>query len=64
MPAMRARPSPESRPLFRKSTAERGIPRSLSGGYRVMLEVMADLARRMAQGKTHLDEPLSSEAIV
>ena len=36
----------------------------LSGGYRIMLALVADLARRMAQGNPHLDDPLSSEAIV
>ena len=36
----------------------------LSGGYRVMLALAADLARRMAQGNPHLDDPLESEAIV
>ena len=36
----------------------------LSGGYRIMLAVAADLARRMAQGNPHLDKPLASEAIV
>ena len=36
----------------------------LSGGYRIVLAVAADLARRMAQGNPHLDDPLTSEAIV
>ena len=36
----------------------------LSGGYRIMLAVVADLARRMAQGNPHLDDPLLSEAVV
>ena len=36
----------------------------LSGGYRIMLALAADLARRMAQGNPHLDDPLTSEAIV
>ena len=36
----------------------------LSGGYRIILAVAADLARRMAQGNPHLDDPLLSEAIV
>ena len=36
----------------------------LSGGYRIMLALAADLARRMAQGNPHLDNPLQSEAIV
>ena len=36
----------------------------MSGGYRVMLALVADLARRMAQGNSHLENPLESEAIV
>ena len=36
----------------------------LSGGYRIMLALAADLARRMAQGNPHQDNPLTSEAIV
>ena len=36
----------------------------LSGGYRIVLVLAADLARRMAQGNPHLDDPLQSEAIV
>lgn len=36
----------------------------LSGGYRIMVAMVADLARRMAQGNPHLDDPLDSEAIV
>ena len=36
----------------------------LSGGYRMMLALVADLARRMAQGNPHLDNPLETEAIV
>ena len=36
----------------------------LSGGYRIMVAVVADLAKRMAQGNPHLDDPLLSEAIV
>ncbi len=36
----------------------------LSGGYRIMLALAADLARRMAQGNPHLDDPLQSEAVV
>ena len=35
----------------------------LSGGYRIVLALAADLARRMAQGNPHLDDPLLSEAI-
>ena len=49
--------------------SERGEPEELSldqlsGGYRIMLALAADLARRMAQGNPHLDAPLTSEAIV
>ena len=36
----------------------------LSGGYRIILAVAADLARWMAQGNPHLDDPLLSEATV
>ena len=36
----------------------------LSGGYRIVLAVAGDLARRMAHGNPHLAEPLTSEAIV
>ena len=36
----------------------------LSGGYRIVLALAADLARRMAQGNPHLDDPLESEAVV
>ena len=36
----------------------------LSGGYRIILALAADLARRMAQGNPHMDDPLQSEAIV
>ncbi len=36
----------------------------LSGGYRIVLALAADLARRMAQGNPHLKDPLQSEAIV
>ena len=49
--------------------AETGKPETLSldrlsGGYRIMLAIVADLARRMAQGNPHLDDPLASEAVV
>ena len=36
----------------------------LSGGYRIMLALAADLARRMMQGNPHLDHPLMSESVV
>lgn len=36
----------------------------LSGGYRIVLALAADLARRMAQGNPQLKDPLQSEAIV
>ena len=36
----------------------------LSGGLRVVLALVADLARRMVQGNPHLDDPLGSEAVV
>ena len=35
----------------------------MSGGYRIMLALVADLARRMAQGNPHLEDPLQSEAV-
>ena len=36
----------------------------LSGGYRIVLALAADLARRMVQGNPHLKDPLESEAVV
>ena len=36
----------------------------MGGGYRIMLALVADLAKRMAQGNPHLEDPLQSEAIV
>ena len=36
----------------------------LSGGYRAVLALAGDLARRMAQGNPHLENPLRSEAVV
>lgn len=50
-------------------TKENGIRESLalsqlSGGYRTMLALVADLARRMAQANPVLQDPLESEAIV
>ena len=36
----------------------------LSGGYRIILALAADLARRMAQGNPHREDPLECEAIV
>ena len=57
-------------PCFAVSVArEDGAPEELeldqmSGGYRIMLALAADLARRMAQGNPHLDDPLRSEAVV
>ena len=36
----------------------------LSGGYRIILALVADLARRMAQGNPHRDDPLRCAAIV
>ena len=64
-------PRIEIRPLRFVVSVKSGPRRSeelaldqLSGGYRIMLAVAADLARRMAQGNPHLDDPLTSEAIV
>ena len=36
----------------------------LSGGYRIVLALTADIAWRMAHGNPHLDDPLGSEAVV
>ena len=36
----------------------------LSGGYRIVLALAADLARRMVIGNPHRDDPLKSEAVV
>src|SRR3546814_4549113 len=36
----------------------------LSGGYRIVLALVADLSRRMATANPHLSDPLQSEAIV
>ena len=36
----------------------------LSGGYRIILALVADLARRMAQGNPQEEEPLKCEAVV
>ncbi len=44
--------------------AEKLSLNQLSGGYRIVLALAADLARRMAQGNPHLKDPLQSEAIV
>ena len=50
-----------------KPEDERGLTleiNQLSDGQRAVLALAADLARRMAQGNPHLDDPLESEAIV
>ena len=64
-------PRIELRPLRFVVSVESGNDRpenlsidQLSGGYRITLALAADLARRMAQGNPHLDDPLRSEAIV
>ena len=49
--------------------SETDVPKNLaldqlSGGYRIVLALAADLAHRMAQGNPHLEDPLQSEAIV
>ena len=36
----------------------------LSDGYRTMLALVMDFARRMAQANPHLDKPLEAEAIL
>lgn len=64
-------PRIELRPLrFMVSLDSEAGPREdltldqLSGGYRIILALAADLARRMAQGNPHRDDPLACEAIV
>ena len=47
-----------------KGRTEKLSLNQLSGGYRIVLALAADLARRMAQGNPHMDDPLQSEAIV
>ena len=66
-----SRPRVETRPLrFVVTMEENGYEAEklaldqLSGGYRIMLALAGDLARRMAQGNPHLDDPLRSEAVV
>ena len=66
-----SRPRVETRPLRFVVTmekngygAEKRALDQLSGGYRIMLALAGDLARRMAQGNPHLDDPLRSEAVV
>ena len=56
---------PDEAPYLRKDGKPKGLSiDQLSGGYRIMLALAADLARRMAQGNPHLDDPLQSEAVV
>ena len=55
--------------FFLSLESEAGKPEELdfdqlSGGYRIVLALAADLARRMAQGNPHLKDPLESEAVV
>ena len=66
-----SRPRVETRPLrFIVTMEEDGYRKEkialneLSGGYRIMLALAGDLARRMAQGNPHLPDPLQSEAVV
>ena len=49
---------------FESSGTETLSMNEMSGGYRTLLALAADLARRMAIGNPHLKDPLSSEAIV
>ena len=58
------RPDPRDRFENLFEEAEELALDQLSGGYRIMLALAADLARRMAQGNPHLDDPLQAEAIV
>ena len=58
------RPDPDDRFENLFEEAEELALDQLSGGYRIMLALAADLARRMAQGNPHLDDPLQAEAIV
>jgi predicted ATP-binding protein involved in virulence len=44
--------------------AEKLYLEQLSGGYRIVLALVADLALRMSLANPHLDDPLESEAIV
>ncbi len=64
-------PRIEANPLRFVVTLEHDSGRSedltisqLSGGCRAVLTLAADLARRMAQGNPHLEDPLQSEAVV
>ena len=57
-------PDPDARYDNGFEEAEELALDQLSGGYRIVLALAADLARRMAQGNPHLDDPLRSEAIV
>lgn len=64
-------PRIEANPLRFVVTVEQGSGRledlaidQLSGGCRAVLTLAADLARRMAQGNPHLEDPLKSEAVV
>ena len=57
-------PDPDDRHGNGFEEAEELALDQLSGGYRIVLALAADLARRMAQGNPHLDDPLRSEAIV
>ena len=58
------RPDPDGRFDNGFEEAEELALDQLSGGYRIMLALAADLARRMAQGNPHLDNPLQAEAVV
>lgn len=63
-PRIRVKPLRFEVTLMREGQEERLGLGHLSGGYRAALALVADLARRMAQGNPHLDDPLQSEAIV
>ena len=63
-PRIRVRPLRFEVTLRREGRKERLELDHLSGGYRATLALVADLARRMAQGNPHLEDPLQSEAVV
>ena len=58
------RPDPDGRFDNGFEEAEELALDQLSGGCRIVLALAADLARRMARGNPHLDDPLQSEAVV
>lgn len=63
-PSIRMRPLRFEVTLKSDDGAERLRIDQLSGGYKAVLALAADLAWRMAQGNPHLPRPLESEAVV